>query len=72
MKSKKKYSVPTLEFQIRALHDELNEVIAKHIDQIARQSPGVPRGVIEQTTLAHARGSFCVCSAYRIINEDGK
>ena len=63
-KAKKKYNVPTLEFQIRALHDELN--IAKHVDEIAAASPGVPRGIIEQMALARARGPFCVCEAYRI------
>jgi hypothetical protein len=56
-----------LEERILALHEELEAVIAKYIDERAAMVPGVPRGSVENTYLARAQG--CRCREFRIIQK---
>jgi hypothetical protein len=62
----KKLSVPTLEDRLAALHEEIDDAIARFVDERAAICPGLPRGIIEQVATARARG--CKCEAFRIVN----
>jgi hypothetical protein len=53
---------PTLEDRIRDLRDEIDAIVASRMETIARQSPGVPTGVIRN--LLTARSPGCACAQY--------
>jgi hypothetical protein len=57
----------TLEERIKALHTELEAVIAAFVDERAAVCPGVPRASVEATILARAEG--CTCEGFRLVNE---
>ena len=54
-----------LEERIKALHEEIDAVVAAYVDQRAAACIGVPRGVVEGTVLARANG--CACEEHRIV-----
>jgi hypothetical protein len=56
---------PTLEERIKKLHEEIDAVVAKYVDERAAQVPGVPRGSVESSILARAGG--CRCEEYRLV-----
>lgn len=53
---------PSLEERIRDLRGEIDAVIDAHVQRVARDSPGVPCGVIRN--LLTARAPNCPCSQY--------
>jgi hypothetical protein len=57
---------PTLEERIAKLHEEIDAIVAKHVDAIAAVSPGVPRGWCEHIAIGRAGG--CKCDAFKIVN----
>ena len=56
---------PTLEERIKKLHEEIDAIVAKYVDERAAQVPGVPRGNVEAIILARAGG--CRCEEYRLV-----
>ena len=56
---------PTLEERIKKLHEEIDAVVAKYVDERAAHVPGVPRGNVEAIILARAGG--CRCEEYRLV-----
>jgi hypothetical protein len=57
----------SLEDQIKKLHDELEAVIARYVDERATACIGVPRGSVENSILARAGG--CRCEEYRLVRQ---
>jgi hypothetical protein len=57
----------SLEGRIVALHDDIQALIKQHVDEAAKEAPGVPRGVIEQTITARAHG--CLCAAAKLLQK---
>ena len=53
---------PTLEDRIKDIREEIDAIIASRVDAIAKQSPGVPAGVIRNLVIARAPG--CSCAQY--------
>ena len=58
-------TMTSLEERIKALHEEIDAVVAAYVDERAAQVPGVPRGSVESSMLARAGG--CRCEEYRIV-----
>jgi hypothetical protein len=56
---------PTLEKRIKKLHEEIDAVVAKYVDERAAAVPGVHRGSVESSILARAGG--CRCEEYRLV-----
>jgi len=52
----------TLEDRIKDIRDEIDAIIASRVEAIAKQSPGVPTGVIRNLVIARAPG--CSCAQY--------
>jgi hypothetical protein len=57
---------PMLEDRIRKIRDEINAIIGTKAAAVARESPGVPLGVIRN--LLTARAPACPCAQYLEIN----
>jgi hypothetical protein len=55
-----------LEDRIRKIRDEINAIIDAKAEAVARESPGVPLGVIRN--LLTARAPACPCAQYLEIN----
>ena len=55
-------SVPTLEQRIGRLRAEIDALIDARAQAVARESPGVPVGVIRNMLTAHAPS--CSCAQY--------
>jgi len=55
----------SLEDQIKKLHEEIDAVVAKYVDERATQVIGVPRGYVESSILARAGG--CRCEEDRLV-----
>ncbi|MEH2532723.1 hypothetical protein V1277_000895 [Bradyrhizobium sp. AZCC 1588] len=53
---------PTLEERIKQVRAEVEEIMDAHVDAVAKQSPGVPPGVIRN--LLTARAPACPCAQY--------
>ena len=53
---------PTLEDRIKDIREEVDAIIASRVEAIAKQSPGVPAGVIRNLVIARAPG--CPCAQY--------
>jgi hypothetical protein len=53
---------PTLEERIRSIRAEIEEIIARRVAQVTKDSPGVPAGVVRQ--LLTARAPACPCAQY--------
>jgi hypothetical protein len=62
-----KATQPTLEERIKALHTELEAVIAAYVDERAAVCPGVPRASVENSILARAGG--CMCEEFRLVRQ---
>jgi hypothetical protein len=60
-------TTPSLEERIRTLHEEIDAVVAKHVDAAAAAVPGVPRASVENSMLGRAGG--CRCEEYRLIRK---
>jgi hypothetical protein len=58
----------SLEAKIAALHDEIDTFIARRVDAVAAETPGVSRSVIERAMISRANG--CRCAAARILKID--
>jgi hypothetical protein len=56
-----------LEDRIKALHEEIDAIVAKHVDAAAAAVPGVPRGSVENSMLGRAHG--CRCQEHKIIRK---
>ena len=54
-----------LEERIKALHQEIDAVVAAYVDARAAEVIGVPRGSVESSILARAGG--CRCEEYRLV-----
>jgi hypothetical protein len=57
---------PMLEDRIKKIRDEINAIIDAKAAAVARESPGVPIGVIRN--LLTARAPACPCAQYLEIN----
>jgi hypothetical protein len=53
---------PTLEERIRLVRADIEAIIDARVDAVAKQSPGVPSGVIRN--LLTARAPACPCAQY--------
>jgi hypothetical protein len=53
---------PTLEERIQSIRAEIEAIIAERVEAVARESPGVPSGVIRN--LLTARAPACPCVQY--------
>ena len=62
-------NMPTLEDRIRDLRTEIDAVIDARVDAVAKDSPGVPRGVIRNLLIA--RTPACRCAQYLELSRDG-
>jgi hypothetical protein len=58
----KTHRTPTLEERIRELRIEIGAVIDARVETVAKDSPGVPKGVIRN--LLTARAPSCPCVQY--------
>jgi len=58
----KPQQMPPLEERIKDIRDEIDAIIASRVEVIARQSPGVPAGVVRN--LLTARSPGCACAQY--------
>lgn len=63
--TKQKPAEPTLEERLSVLHSEIDALVAKHVDKITKQSPGVPRSVIEHIIIKGA----CKCDALKLVRK---
>ena len=57
---------PTLEERIEGIRADIEAIIAKRVESIAKDSPGVPSGVIRN--LLTARTPACSCAQYLELN----
>ena len=53
---------PTLEERIRQIRADIEAVVDARVELVAKESPGVPRGVIRN--LLTARAPACPCAQY--------
>lgn len=58
----KAISAPTLEDRIRLIRADIESEIDARVDAVAKESPGVPPGVIRN--LLTARAPACPCAQY--------
>lgn len=59
---------PALEERIRALRAEIDAIIDAQAREVAKDTPGVPFGVIRN--LLTARAPACSCAQYLQLNRD--
>ena len=59
---------PTLEDRIHDIRAEIASVIEAHVEAVAKESPGVPSGVIRN--LLTARAPACACSQYLALKQE--
>jgi hypothetical protein len=62
---KPELAIPSLEERIKALHEEIDELIERQVDISAANVTAIPRGVLRQCLVARAGG--CRCEEYKII-----
>ena len=55
-------ATPTLEDRVRQIRSEIDAIVDARAEAVARQSPGVPLGVIRN--LLTARAGVCRCAQY--------
>ncbi|MBV9984651.1 hypothetical protein [Bradyrhizobium sp.] len=58
----KTHRTPTLEERIKQLRIEIDTVIDARVETVAKDSPGVPKGVIRN--LLTAKAPSCPCAQY--------
>jgi hypothetical protein len=62
--ARKRLVIPT--DRIAALHAEIDEIVARHVDAVAKECGSIPEGVIKQIEGdAFGRAGFCHCKAAR-------
>jgi len=61
--------VPTLEDRIKAIRAEIEAIVDARAELVAKESPGVPPGVIRN--LLTARAPACPCAQYLELNREG-
>lgn len=59
---------PDLEERITAIRNEINIIIEERAQAVAKESPGVPAGVIRN--LLTARAPACPCAQYLEMNRE--
>ena len=62
---KQNRSTPTLEDRIEQIRAEIERVVQERVDVVAKESPGVPKGVIRN--LLVARAPSCACEQYLML-----
>jgi hypothetical protein len=60
-------AMPSLEERIKALHEEIDAVIERHVDISAANVTAIPRETLRQCLVARAGG--CSCEEYRLIRK---
>lgn len=55
-------NIPALEERIKQIRAEIDAVVNARVDAVAKDSPGVPRGVIRNLLIA--RAPACACAQY--------
>ncbi|MBV9064272.1 MAG: hypothetical protein JO004_00700 [Methylobacteriaceae bacterium] len=60
---------PNLEDRIRAIRSEINSIIDQRVATVAKDSPGVPTGVIRN--LLTAKAPACPCAQYLELHREG-
>jgi hypothetical protein len=60
---------PDLEQRINAIRTEINAIIEARAEAVAKESPGVPSGVIRN--LLTARAPACPCAQYLELQRQG-
>lgn len=58
---------PTLEDRIREVRSDIEKIIDARVALVAKESPGVPPGVIRN--LLTARAPACPCAQYLELND---
>ncbi len=61
---------PPLEDRIRQLRADIDAIIGAQAEAVAKQSPGVPLGVIRN--LLTARAPACPCAQYLELSGEGQ
>jgi hypothetical protein len=61
--------VPDLEQRINVIRTEINAIIEARAEAVAKESPGVPAGVIRN--LLTARAPACPCAQYLELQRQG-
>ncbi|MES2192904.1 MAG: hypothetical protein V4517_00690 [Pseudomonadota bacterium] len=69
-KDVKSTRTPPLEERIRQIRAEIDVIIDARAEAVAKQSPGVPLGVIR--SLLTARAPACPCAQYLEIGGEGQ
>lgn len=59
---------PTLEDRVRQIRSEIDAIVDARAEAVAKQSPGVPLGVIRN--LLTARAGVCRCAQYLDLARD--
>ena len=62
---KQNRNTPTLEDRIEQIRAEIERVVQDRVDVVAKESPGVPKGVIRN--LLVARAPSCACEQYLML-----
>lgn len=65
---KQNRSNPTIEERIQELRGEIERAVQTRVDAIARESPGVPKGVIRNLLIA--RAPSCACEQYLTLRRE--
>jgi len=65
---KQNRSTPTLEDRIEQIRAEIERVVQERVDVVAKESPGVPKGVIRN--LLVARAPSCACEQYLVLRRE--
>jgi hypothetical protein len=57
--------------RIESVHAEIDKLIAARVDEMAAESPGVPKGALERmlTARAHHPSEYCRCAALKLLDE---
>ena len=59
---------PSLDDRIREIRTEISSIIEARVEAIAKESPGVPVGVIRNLLIA--RAPACPCSQYLVLKRE--
>ena len=62
---KPELAIPSLEERIKALHEEIDELIERQVDISAANVTAIPRETLRRCLVARAGG--CRCEEYKII-----
>ena len=60
-------AMPSLEERIKALHEEIDAVIEKHVDISAANVTAIPRETLRRCLVGRAGG--CWCEEYKLIRK---